>query len=204
MIGRDIAAARKRVSAAEIAEIEAAADVKAAKGEVALNCKTGVGPKCTGAKDILATAQAAADNAASTLVERQSHARLLEASLALAGPPQTENAGFRAAAEVFATLPFVTASVDTITKALATDMPFLLVVLIEFGTTVFWSVALGHKPTFEPDDKQRVGAGIVDFVHQSALRGKATTLPDVQAAFPAVSKTTAWRRMREAKKASAA
>lgn len=98
---------------------------------LAKECRTGKGPKCDGHR--------------ATVDERSSRVGVLEARLELKGPAMVENAGYAHAGKVLAALPFVTASAKDIADRLTLLMPFLLVLIVEFGTLVFWSVALGVK-----------------------------------------------------------
>ena len=73
--------------------------------------------------------------------------------------------------------------------------------IVEFGTVIFWHVALGHRfcrrRRQEPD--RQPGDPIIDFVREAKARsGRVPTLPEVQALFPNVPRTTAWQRIKAA------
>lgn len=117
-IVRQIADARQRLAEAQ----------KALESE----CGTGKGKRCEGRT--------------LTVEERADRLGVLEAKLRLAGPRQAENAGYAHAAAVLAALPFVVASSAEIEARLTLLMPFLLVLVAEIGTLVFWSVAFQSVP----------------------------------------------------------
>ena len=103
----------------------------AAQDLLAKECRTGKGPKCDGHR--------------ATVDERSSRVATLEARLELKGAAMVENAGYAHAGKVLAALPFITTKAADITERLTLLMPILLVLIVEFGTLVFWSVALGVK-----------------------------------------------------------
>jgi len=155
-----------------------------AEDAAAAECASGKGAKCDGKR--------------STATERQSHLALLEARLERLGPPQLENAGYHHAAEVLETfLPWPAARIE---QKLVLIMPFLLVLICEFGTLVFWSAGLGHR-TVEPrptlpdvptvDDTDTVRDWVTAFRKRN---GRNPKIPELQAAF-AMPKTTAWRKL---------
>lgn len=111
---------------------------------LAKECRTGRGPKCEGHR--------------ATVDERSSRISVLEARLDLKGPQMVENAGYAHAGKVLAAFPGVHTDAKTITDSLTLIMPFLLVLIVEFGTLVFWSVALGveHRIDPEPKDENRI------------------------------------------------
>ena len=161
-----------------------------AEDEAARECGGGLGSKCKGKQ--------------ATATERASHLAILEARLERVGPAQNENAGYRHAAEVFATvLPWSTQQIE---RTLVLTMPFLLVLICEWGTLVFWSVGLGHRdpdggseadlpdvPDVDDTDK------VLDYVQAfQARNGRKPKIPELQAAFEGLPKTTAWRKIKSA------
>jgi hypothetical protein len=154
----------------------------------ATECATGKGLKCEGKR--------------ATAIERQSHVFLLQAELQTMAATVPANAGYHHAAQIASLFGADAAGVE---RALVLLMPFLLVLICEFGTLVFWSVGLGHDPNggtevkpgsdelepIETDD-------VIDFVRQFRARnGRDPQIPEVQA-FYDLPKTTAWRRIKAA------
>lgn len=160
-----------------------------AEDAAAAECATGKRGKCEGRQ--------------ATVTERASHVAILEARLERVGPAQHENAGYRHAGEVFATvLPWSTQQIE---RTLVLTMPFLLVLICEWGTLVFWSVGLGHRdpdggsehlpdvPDVDDTDK------VLDYVQAfQARNGRKPKIPELQAAFEGLPKTTAWRKIKSA------
>lgn len=159
-----------------------------AEDAAAAECASGKGAKCDGRR--------------ATATERGSHLAILEARLERLGPTQIENAGYHHAAEVLET--FLPWSASTIERRLALIMPFLLVLICEWGTLVFWSVGLGHGgpdggsradlpdvPEVPVDDTDKVRDWVTEFRKRN---GRNPKIPELQAAF-ALPKTTAWRRL---------
>lgn len=161
-----------------------------AEDDAARECATGKKGKCEGRQ--------------STVTERASHLAILEARLERVGPAQIENAGYHHAAEVFAA--FTPWSTQKIEQTLVLTMPFLLVLICEWGTLVFWSVGLGHRdpdggseldlpevPDVDDTDK------VLDYVQAfQARNGRKPKIPELQAAFEGLPKTTAWRKIKSA------
>jgi len=94
-------------------------------------CNTGEGTLCKGAKASLAVYEAAVSG--------------YEGKLEKLPPHREANAGFAHVARVIAALPGVSMLAPEIEGRLALVMPFLLVLVVEAGTVVFFGLALGHK-----------------------------------------------------------
>ena len=103
-----------------------------AQQSLSSECKSGKGKRCEGV--------------ALTVDERGDRLSMLEAKLRIVGPAQAENAGYAHAARVFAAFPLVSAGSEAIEARLTLLMPFLLVLVAELGTLVFWSVAFETVP----------------------------------------------------------
>lgn len=99
-------------------------------------CKTGNGPRCKGANENAAKAQAAADGS--------------QARVDRLGTAETPNAGYRQAAEAVALLGISSRKVEELEKMLVVLMPWLAVLIAELGTIVFMSAALGHEVHQKP------------------------------------------------------
>lgn len=168
-----------------------------AQDRLAAECKTGKGPKCEGHR--------------ATVSERSDRVAVLEARLDIKGPAQVENAGYAHAGKVIASLPFVKADAKAIADALTLIMPFLLVLIVEFGTLVFWGVALGVKmlpmandnrpkepdvvpvpdvPEIEPTDDDRVVRFSEAF---EAKHHRKPSQAEIRSAFPEIARATVWR-----------
>jgi hypothetical protein len=112
------------------------------------------------------------------------------------------------AGKVFAALPFVRTDAKTITDSLTLFMPFLLVLIVEFGTLVFWGVALGVKmlpiandngpkepdvvpvPEIEPTADERVVSWSKAF---EAKHGRNPSQAEIRSAFPEIARATVHR-----------
>lgn len=161
-----------------------------AEDAAAAECATGKKGKCEGRQ--------------ATVTERASHLAILEARLERVGPTQTENAGYHHAAETFTR--FLPGDASKIEQDLVLIMPFLLVLICEWGTLVFWSVGLGHRG---PDDAPKADLPdvpdvddtdkVLDYVQAfQARNGRKPKIPELQAAFEGLPKTTAWRKIKSA------
>lgn len=116
----------------------AAADVKrardyhsTAKADETKEC-TRIGPQCEKRKRVVDAAWG--------------HVLAQEARRSAMGPVELVNGGYVHAAKVLAAIPGVTASADLIEGKLTLLMPFVLVVLAEFGTVLFIARGLGTYP----------------------------------------------------------
>lgn len=172
-----------------------------ANGNLARECKSGEGQKCKGIRATIEVYTAAI----------KGH----DASLARLGPPETPNAGYKAAAEAMALLPGVTAPAADIERRLVVLIPWLAVLIAELGLIVFLSLALGHTQVAPSDADKASGAGndnkptppvppgsrdvVIDWVRAFRARhGRNPQIPELQRQFPAIPKTTAWRRCKAA------
>lgn len=101
---------------------------------LARECRSGAGSKCRGIQASIDVYRAAVTG----------H----DAKLERLGPARSANAGYRHAAKVFEVLSGVPAA--SIEAGLILVMPFLLVLIVEFGTLVWWSVALRSETVIAP------------------------------------------------------
>lgn len=168
-----------------------------AQDRLAAECKTGKGPKCEGHR--------------ATVDERSDRVAVLEARLDIKGASQVENAGYTHAGKVISALPFVKADAKAIADALTLIMPFLLVLIVEFGTLVFWGVALGVKmlpiandngpkepdvvpvpdvPEIEPTADERIVSWSKAF---EAKHKRRPEQHEIRAAFPEIARATVHR-----------
>jgi hypothetical protein len=99
-----------------------------AREAMAAECGSGRGTRCDGRTYTVTTYEAALKG--------------YRADLAALAPTKAENAGIRHAARLFATLPWVGASVETIAEALALWLPYIAVLITEIGALVFGTLAL--------------------------------------------------------------
>jgi|GEM_PF-5975956 len=155
----------------------------------AKECGSGKGPRCEGWK--------------STVEAHVSHVALIEARRQMMGGVERENAGYAHAAAVYgAMLGSEPASVE---RTLTLLMPFALVLICEFGTIVFLGLGIGHG--VGPTGGQRVPQlpevpevvedepNVVQWAQAFEAKNKRSPrLPELQAAFPSMSRTTLWRR----------
>lgn len=117
------------------AKTRAEAMLQAALAEVAKECGTGKGKLCEGRKATVEVYTAAI----------KGH----NADLARLGPPQTPNAGYRAAADAVVMLG-VAGDARDIERRLTVLMPWLAVLITELGAIVFLSLGLGHPAQTRP------------------------------------------------------
>lgn len=152
-------------------------------------CKSGDGAKCKGISKSIAVYEAAV--------------RGHTADLAKLAPVRAPNAGYAHAAKVLAALPFVTVPAGSIEVSLNLLMPFLLVVIVEFGTLVWFSVALCSEACEAPQPPaarapipERVEtdtAKVADFAKRYREKhGTNPTQAEIRTALD-LPKATTWR-----------
>jgi hypothetical protein len=194
----------------------AAAEAESARKAHADECASGQGKKCDGrALALEAARKAYTDASADLTVTHMAEARVreLEAQAATLKPQQLENAQLRHAAKIFA---LFGGDVERIEASLVLIWPVGKAVVMELAAIVFLGLGLGHKPaqnaTTEPPlpgksapatpPATRKGAtsrdpAVIAFVaHHRAKHSRDPSLPEMQAAFPALSKTSAQRYRR--------
>lgn len=132
------AALRVKVREAEADVDQAKGEYELAKAAAAKECGSGKRTKCEGRTETR-------DNAAKDLEKAESHASMTRGKLSLLGPEQLPNAGYKHAAKVAASLPYVTTPADAIEARLILWLPFALVLISEAGTLVFLGMGLGHR-----------------------------------------------------------
>lgn len=152
---RAAAKAKADEAAADLREYRATAKAKA--DEQTKACKSGDGPLCKGATKTREYADRDVEKA-------ESHARITRASFDIIEPPADPSSGLEHVGRVFASLPFVTSSAETITAALELLLPFLKVLIAEAGCLVFASMALRLKPV----DPMRDQTGQTSFSEPTA------------------------------------
>lgn len=131
--------------------------------DVAKECASGEGTKCRGRK-------ATRDVYDGAL---KGH----NADLAKLGAPQTANAGYKAIAEGIVLLPwFSHYSVVQVVHALIILLPWLAVLISEFGVPAFLSLALGHRHVATISDSAQTSFSNEDF--QKAKEILSAPLPE--------------------------
>lgn len=176
----------ERFTAADADVAQARRDHAALKADAAVECRK-VGPQCQRKQ---------------TLVEAAwSHVLLLEARRDLVGPAT----GYSHAAATFAALTGI--EQRSVERWLTLTMPFLLVLVAELGVICFWHLAIsggptgGQRTTVLPPVPEVIEEepNVVDWAKAfEAKNGRGPKLAEVTAAFPDLSRTTAWRRLRAA------
>ncbi len=176
---------------------------KAATGNVAVECKSGDGTRCRGARATEAVYSAAI----------KGH----NAALKDLGPELSPAGGYAHAAKVIAALPGVTTKADAIEASLTLLLPFVVVLIAELGTIVFLHLGLGHRAApasvdvkavapVDPKPKKRTRRGaterdtkVVSFVTEFRRRhGRGPTRSELQASFPALPRSTAYDYLKAA------
>lgn len=112
------------------ARVRAQAMLDEAQTNLARECASGRGKRCDGIRATIEVYTAAI----------KGH----DAELRRLGPPETPNAGYKAAAEAISLLPGLTASASEIERRLIVQMPWLAVMIAELGLIVFLSLAIEH------------------------------------------------------------
>ena len=107
-----------------------------AKRAAKTECDSGKGKRCDGKSETR-------DYAAKYLEKAESHAALMRGELTLLGPEEQPFAGYKHAARVFASAGYGEASV--IEDRLELQMPFVLVLITEVSTLVFFGMGLWHR-----------------------------------------------------------
>jgi hypothetical protein len=172
-----------------------------ARAEVAAECGTGKGKKCAGKRETVAVYELAVAG--------------VEAKLATLQPAREPNAGWAHAGRIWSAM--TGGDAKTATERLELLMPFLLVLITEIGTLVFTHMALrtGQKPVTANDNRPVVeveplpparmiepdlkGGNIVDWAASfERLHGRKPRLDETTAAFPQVSRSTCYRRLKAA------
>lgn len=143
------AAARNQARADKVAELETARQRLALAEKMAEREMTGqrCGPRCQDWKQRAA--------------EVTSHVRLLEAMVARLGGERAVNAKLAGLAQLIALVPG--ADAKRIEAGLVIAWPFVLPLLLELGSIVFWSVGLGRVRTIAPAKKAPDGSGQSDY-----------------------------------------
>ena len=178
-----------------------------ARAEVATECGSGKGRKCQGKRETVTVYELAVTG--------------VEAKLAKLQPVREPNAGWSHAGRIWSAM--TGGDAGTASERLELLMPFLLVLITEIGTLVFTHMALrtgdtrhvandvepfkamDHVQDFEPLPPTKAlppevkGSNIIDWTRSfRAVHGRDPKWPEVKAAFPDASKTTAWRRVKAA------
>lgn len=196
------------------ADLEAARKaLREAKEAEAAECGSGRGEKCKGRK--------------STTEARAAEIAPLEAARASLGAMQDDRAAIRYAARVVALLPSVEAPVDVLAERLELLLPAALTLVLELGSAVCFAAGFHHPgrrrdtsmksetidtsaehvhelppqndndPT--PGSRVRAREEVIDWVRAYRARhGRLPQIPEVQARFPGVARSTAHRRIRAA------
>ena len=131
------ASLRTQIDKADAAVQTAQGDYDQAKAAAAKECGSGKGQKCDGRV-------VTRDNAANDLQRASAHADALRSDLVALGPEELPYAGYKKAAAVFASLPYVTSKGEAIEARLVLWLPFALVLISEASTLVFLAIGLGH------------------------------------------------------------
>lgn len=174
-------------------------DLRDARAEMAKECASGHGIRCKGTEETV-KAQEASVAAARGVLD--------------ASPPSLDaEAGLAQTARVIAAI--AGGNADSIETKLELALPFLVVLIVELGTITFLHIGLGtptnvEVPRVEPVELTRVSANddgpdggstgeVVSWVREFRARhGRNPQIPELQARFQAVPKTTAWRRIKSA------
>jgi hypothetical protein len=197
---------------------KAAGEAESARKAHADECASGQGKKCDGrALNLEVARKAYSDTAADLTVTLMAEARVreLEAKAATLKPKQLENAQLRHVAKIFA---LIGGDAERIEAALVLIWPVGKAVVMELAAIVFLGLGLGNKPAQQaptappplpgksapatPPAIPRKGAtsrdaAVVAYVsHHRARHGRDPSLPEMLAAFPALSKTSAQRYRR--------
>lgn len=183
------AAAQAAQPLADLEATLAKSRAAAAKSKAAADaeCRSGRGRHCRDARDI-------EDRDAN-------HVRVLEVRREAMAPVKIAASEFHQFALVLSTITGRNADrIEAIMKLVA---PFLLVAICEFGAILFGNLGLGHREVPEPanDDLplERTEDEVIDWCRAfEAKHGREPKIPEVQQRFPAIPKTTAWRRVRAA------
>lgn len=199
--GRQALVTANKVAAAEqaakpLADLEAElaeakADWKKSKALADRECATGEGKLCRSARK--------------TEGKDESHVRLLEARRASMAPVKVAVSEYHQFALMLSTI--TGRNADRIEASLKMLAPFLLVALCEICAIIFGNLGLGHREVPEPanDDLplERTEDEVIDWCRAfEAKHGRQPQIPEVQQRFPAIPKTTAWRRVRAAASAA--
>lgn len=159
-----------------------------ANGKLADECASGPGRRCRGVKATVEVYEAAVKGHRATL-----------ASL-----PAPKVNGYAHAAKVFRSW-----GVDITDEWLSLNLPFIVVLISELGTVAFLHLGLGSKPAPKPaepdwkdedlmpkpEDDDKVLSYVKAFEQKN---GRKPQIPEVQAMFPDVSRSTVHRRIRAA------
>jgi hypothetical protein len=191
------AAARNAAAVAARSDrhVAAAADVAAArtdhdalKRDAALECRK-VGPQCQLKQKLVDAAW--------------SHVMIMEARRDMIGA----GTGYTHAAATFAALTgYEQGSVE---RWLTLVMPFLLVLVAELGCVTMWHLSLGQGGGPTGGQRETVLPPVPEVIEEEpnviewksrfeAKNGRPPRLPELQAAFPDMSRTTLWRRAQAA------
>lgn len=141
-------------------------------------------------------------------VEVRAHVSMLEADVAKLGAPAPVAPK---AAKMAAVMALFGANEEKAKAALALLEPFLMCLFFEIGSIVSLGYAFRDVPgRFQPVPKEPAALpdteamadgpdNVTDWCqHFKARHGRQPSIPEVQAAFPTVPKTTAWRRAKAA------
>lgn len=174
-----------------------------ARKKVADECGSGKGSKCAGKRETVSVYELAVAG--------------VDAKLATLQPAREPNAGWAHAGRIWSAM--TGGDAKTASERLELLMPFLLVLITEIGTLVFTHMALrtGQKAVtandniqtsfaapeplppatmIEPDLK---GSNIVDWSKSfERVHGRKPRLDETTAAFPDVSRSTCYRRLKAA------
>lgn len=138
------------VEADDLTLKEARLRYKAALTAEESECSDGQGGRCLKRRAVTAERRKDVDAAEKTrrdtIEMHRQDAADAEAKLAKLPPERVPNAEYRAAAELLAKLPYVTAPVSAIEALLLVLEPFLKALFCEIATIVGFSMGLGHKP----------------------------------------------------------
>ena len=156
-------------------------------------CRSGTGEKCK-AKRLTAGL-------------RRTDYDIAEVKLRALPPEQTPNADVRAAAALFARLPFVSMSASAIEALLLLVFPFLQALFCEIGAIVGFSVGLGHarvarvskepavSTEFPEERKRKPKLSDADLVRAALARAGRPVSNDELAALMGVTKGEASKRV---------
>jgi hypothetical protein len=154
-----------------------------AQKRLTIECSSGAGPRCRGAKATIDVYEAAIKGHMATL-----------ASL----PAPKVAGGYAHAARVLNSW-----GLSVTDEWLSLNMPFVIVLIAELGTIAFLHLGLGHvrkiSAPVPSNDVEPLPPGdrdpVVDWVREFRYRhGRNPQIPELQRRFPEVPKTTAWRR----------
>ena len=178
-----------------------------ARAEVAAECGSGKGKKCAGKRETVSVYELAVAG--------------VEAKLAILQPAREPNAGWVHAGRIWSAM--TGGDANTASQRLELLMPFLLVLITEIGTLVFTHMALRtaqktvpandvqpfkaleQVADFEPLPPAKMivpdlkGSNIIDWSQSfERVHGRKPRLDETTAAFPQVSRSTCYRRLKAA------